>query len=120
HDSRSLLLDECAARLQPLRLSDLEVSRWAYAIVNPRGSFHRSPLFSTPNRLCPQRRRTQAGHRNRFACAAEALGQRPASPVWERNVLPIAHRWQNRVSGELPRADWSYAHTTAPSQEAVR
>src|SRR5205085_1992428 len=120
HGSRSLLLDECAARLLPFRLSDLEVSRWACAIVNPRGSSHRSPLFSKPSRRCLQRIQRQAGRRNRFACAAEALGQRPASPVWERTVLPIAHRWQNRVPGELARADWSYVHTTAPAQEAVR
>jgi hypothetical protein len=33
--------------------------------------------------LCPGWIRRQAGCRNMSACATEALGLRPASPVWE-------------------------------------
>src|SRR5690348_16729581 len=120
HDSPGSLLDACAAKLLPFGLSGREVGRWACAILNPPEWSCRSPLFSTPKRLCPARRRGQQGCRNSFACAAVVLGQRQPSPVWERSVLPLAHRWRSRVPQELPRADWSSAHTTARAQEAVQ
>ncbi|EFH80992.1 hypothetical protein Krac_1645 [Ktedonobacter racemifer DSM 44963] len=108
--SRSLLLDGCAAKLLPSLPFDLEATRWACAILSPPKWSRRSIPFSNSSHRCLRCARTKVRDKSVCACAAEALGLKPASPVGERVVPQLPRRSQNRAPGGPPRVDSSCGH----------